>query len=32
MIKDDTPYFNIRNKYARIKELKKLKHDILLKL
>ena len=31
-INDNTSYLNIRNKYARIKELQKLKHDLLQKL
>ena len=31
-INDNTSYLNIRNKYARIKKLQKLKHDLLQKL
>ena len=30
LMKDNTSYFNINSKYGRIKELKKLKHKILL--
>ena len=32
IIKDDTPYLCANKIYNRIKHLKKLKHDILLKL
>ena len=32
LINDNTQYFYIKSKYNRIQQLKKLKHDILLKL
>ena len=30
--KDNYSYFDVKNKYNRIQQLKKLRHDILLKL
>ena len=30
--KDDYSYFDVKNKYNRIEQLKKLRHNILLKL
>ena len=32
LIKDNTQYFYIKNKYNRIQQPKKLRHDILQKL